>query len=369
MTPKTLRPILGQEDGDGLHVASSSIHYKDGASSGECRILEPFITSLSDVMYDHAPAYTPDTSNTVKTEYEESAGLVVTNDVLSAAVARLHAVKAASDALPTIDIDMAFAERDGFSCEEMRDAWNFSDYVSFADFKTPYLFKKQIVRKELHDVMLDWNPVCGEDGEHSIKTEVPIYKIIPMYANMFTPQQKGDLVDIRIEFIRREYCGGERLVRKCNVQRLYLMQPRGWTSANDAMMTRDVPDIGYVDHHVRVATQYQGGTVSDITTEYGNSPSVIRTPLSFIYTTVEKTILFVIAFNVDRLIAYCVSDIVDRFRITSCRAIHPAENNLKEFGIMYQHGSSPLKYVQTERNGQKFNAKYIAYVGRTLPTS
>lgn len=348
MPTSTIRPVL--ESGGNITVGAISdgklyLHYNDGVAEGDC---EPASRSLD---YGEGD--------------ERQTGLVATCGMLKEAKEKIAAVAAASAGIEASDIDDVFAQRHWFSCEEMREAGNVSDYVSFADYTGPVSYRTRTSDIRRSDIIFDHRPVHWGDVSHNIKTEYTTAWVVPVSENLLSKRRKGDMVDIRIEYVNSEpYGGGTQLVRKCSVQRLDLGCPQ---PPDGGLMYRKVYDKGSSTTAVRIATRYGEGTLSDVKTSYRDKKNNRQTaPLSFLLPCVSKTGVFLIAFNRERLIVYRISDTISRFRVTSCRAIHSIGTEYVELGILHRNGGGETKEVMTEyeKNGETIQspAKYLVAV-------
>lgn len=306
MPTTTIRPVL--KSGGNITVGeitdgSLYLRYNDGSSEGVC---EPASEKLDYGGGD-----------------ERQTGLVATCGMLKTAIGKIGAVSAASSEISESDIDNAFSQRRQFSCEEMREEGNVSDYVSFADYSGPVSYRTRTSDVRLFDIIYDGAPIHGEDENHNIKTEYTTAWVVPNKENLLTKQHKGDMVEIRIEYVNTEpFGGGTQEVRKCSVQRIDLgcIQPDA-----GSLLCRKIYDKGASETSVRIATQYGAGTTTDIQTCYSDKNHNVKySPLSLMFPSVSKTAVFMMAFNRERLIVYRTSETVSRFRITSCRAIRSA---------------------------------------------
>lgn len=303
MPTTTIRPVL--KAGGNITVGDASggklyLRYNDGVSEGDC---EPSSRCLDYGGGD-----------------ERQTGLVATCGILKDAKEKVLAVASASALLPEADIDAIFAERMGFSCEEMREPGNVSDYISFADYVGPVSYHMRTSDIRMADIMYDGAPIHGDDADHNIKTRYATAWVVPDIENLLDKQHKGDMVDVRIEYVNSEpYGGGFQKVRKCSVQRLDLgcAQP-----ADGGMLCRKVYDKGASETSVRIATLYGNNTVTPIKTYYADENDNAKySPMVLKFPSVSRTCVFLIAFNKDRLVVYRISDTISKFRVSSCRAI------------------------------------------------
>ena len=347
MPTPTIRPVL--ESGGNITVGAFDggrlyLHYNDGVAEGDC---EPASLCLDYGGGD-----------------ERQTGLVATCGMLKEAKEKIGAVASASAGIDASDIDAVFAQRHWFSCEEMREDGNVSDYVSFADYVGPVSYGVRTSDIRRSDVVFDHAPVHWEDSSHNIQTEYTTAWVVPVTDNLLAKRRKGDMVEVRIEYVNSEpYGGGTQQVRKCSVQRFDL----GYQQPSDGgLMFRKVYDKGSTTTAVRIATRYGMGTVSDIKTSYKERGNLRESPLSLLLPCVSRTGVFLIAFDKERLVVYRISDTISRFRVTSCRAIHSIGTEYVELGILHRNGDGEPKEVMSEyeKDGETVQspAKYLVAV-------
>lgn len=335
MPTSTIKPILregGSAQNGELTIGQHSegrtyILYKNGGAEANC---EPMSRSL-----DYGGV-------------EKQTGLLATGGLLKDAVVRIRKVARLSSAIPVEDIDNAFSQRMGFSCEEMREEHNVSDYVSLSDYIGPVSYKTRMSETRMSDVTYDGAPICWEDTSNTIKTEYTASWVEPVVDTMLTKQRKGDMIDILIEYVNLEPVGGVfQPVKKCSVQRFDL---GGEQPPDDGLMYRKVYDHGSSETASSIAFKNgDSGPVKNIQTCYVDDAHNERyADLSILFPCVSRTGVFLVAFNKNRLTVYCTSDYVSEFKITSCRAIRSIGTEYIELGVFRQNEGEDPEPVMTE---------------------
>lgn len=334
----TIRPVLGTQDAnkDGMSVGAfdggtAPLRYHtggDGGTTSDCSPYSPYI--------DYGGGDLRQT------------GLVVTCGMARDAVSLIEAVEVSASTVEATDMDEALSVRRGFRCEELRESGFDSDYISFDDYKTPTAYHIRTSKTILADIIYDGAPIHGEDASHNIKTERHTAWVVPEIDKALDKSRKGDLVEIRIDYINSEAHESEvRTVRKCSVQRIDL----GSANAEcGGMMFRKVYDFGSAEKGAAIATQYGADDkIEPIKTRYDDDQGNQHTaPLSMRHPEMSRTAVFVIAFNKSRLVVYRTSDSVIHFKIASCRAIHSVPFGVEELSILYQNEGEDAKEVMSE---------------------
>jgi hypothetical protein len=260
----------------------------------------------------------------------------------SSPVANTGALKAAEDYAAAVariaegvadeTIRDLFDKRHGFSCEEMREPGHVSDYVSLSDFSTITGYRSYPMRTALSNVIGDGKPVRTESAAHETKPVKTLHrdcKFVPIREPLLTKDKKGDIVEIRIEYKRDEYIDGVmHHVLKCSVQRLYIVHRDDGSSYEDRMYVRYIynnTSVSTINTEVKsTGTTSEEAVAAKTRFQRTGQQGASEAPIRLMITDMEKTPSFMIAFNAERIVLYCLDDTVTEYRITSCKAIRSA---------------------------------------------
>jgi len=311
--PNSLKPILASVSGQPVSGDGISVAPQDAAPGSPAKIVVVSGGTTQDcVVRRSAP--------------------VVDVGALKEAESRISGVAQLASSIRSETLQALFDDRSGYSCEELRDPSHVSDYVSLGDCCRISGYREYPMRSASHNVISDDTVVCTLSQDNAttpVRTLHQSCKYVPIKEPLLTRDKKGDIVEVRIEYKRDEYIDGvTHHVCKCSTQRLLIKRRDDGCAFRDMMTARYVyanTSVATIDTEVRT-TETSEAAAAPAKTRFQREgqPSSEDAPIRLVITDMKKTPSFVIMFNEERIVLYCLDPTVTEYRITSCKAIRSA---------------------------------------------
>ena len=306
----SLKPILSSIDGSAVEGDGVSVAMQDDAqivvmAGGSVQGCEPHIASP--------------TADVGKLKAAESYALETINSV------------ATDSMLSDEQIARQLSVRNGYMCEELRDPSHVSDYVSLADYSYTVGYKVYPMRTFYYNVIYDGTPVCTETVARELKpvrTMTQECKYVPIKEPLLTSRNKGDMVEVRIEYKIDPGIEGMPSIKADTTQRLYIKHRTDGCDYDDRMYVRyiygNVPDVE--ETFVKATkTTVEAAEIAKTRFVRTGQTATETAPIGLVIISLRRTQLFMLGFNENRIVLYCLEPLISEYRITSCKAIHSAE--------------------------------------------